>query len=61
MSTRRRANPPGSSAPEPRDKIIRSITAADVQRLANQYLRDDKLQRVRIVSDKMATKAAATK
>ncbi len=44
-----------------RDAIIRSITAADVQRLAAQYLRDDRLQRVRIVSDKLAAKTAAAK
>ncbi|MES2904642.1 MAG: insulinase family protein [Pseudomonadota bacterium] len=42
-----------------RDAIIRSITAADVQRLATQYLRDDQLQRVRIVSDKLPVKTAA--
>ena len=44
-----------------RDAIIRSITAADLQRLANQYLRDDRLQRVRIVSDKLAAKAPAVR
>jgi zinc protease len=44
-----------------RDAIIRSITAADLQKLAVEYLRDDKLQRVRIVSDKVAAKSAATK
>ena len=44
-----------------RDSIMRSITAADLQKLAAQYLRDDRLQRVRIVSDKLApaTTAAA--
>ncbi len=41
-----------------RNSIIRSITAADVQRLATQYLRDDRLQRVRIVSDKLAARTA---
>ena len=44
-----------------RDAIIRSITAADLQKLANQYLRDDRLQRVRIVSDKLAAKAPAVR
>ncbi|MEO8141128.1 MAG: insulinase family protein [Sphingomicrobium sp.] len=44
-----------------RDSIIRSITAADLQKLATTYLRDDKLQRVRIVSDKITGKTAATK
>lgn len=44
-----------------RDAIIRSITAADLQKLANQYLRDDKLQRVRIVSEKIAAKPTAIK
>ena len=44
-----------------RDAIIRSITAADLQKLANLYLRDDRLQRVRIVSDKIAAKATAAK
>lgn len=44
-----------------RDKLIRSITAADLQKLASEYLRDDKLQRVRIVSDKLGAKTAAAK
>ncbi len=42
-----------------RDAIVRSITVADVQRLAAQYLRDDRLQRVRIISDKIAPNAGA--
>ena len=44
-----------------RDSIIRSITAADLQKMAIEYLRDDKLQRVRIVSDKLGSKTAAAK
>ena len=44
-----------------RDAIIRSITVADVQNLAAQYLRDDRLQRVRIVSAKLGAKTAAIK
>ena len=36
-----------------RDQLIRSITAADLQALARQYLVDAKLQRVRILSDKV--------
>jgi zinc protease len=43
-----------------RDKLIRSITAADLQALARQYLVDAKLQRVRILSDKVQVAAAAT-
>ena len=44
-----------------RDSIIRSITAADVQKLASLYLRDDRLQRVRIVSAKLGARTAAAK
>ncbi len=44
-----------------RDKLIRSITAADLQKLAIEYLRDDRLQRVRIVSDKLAGKGVAAR
>ncbi|HEV2043597.1 MAG TPA: insulinase family protein, partial [Sphingomicrobium sp.] len=47
--------------PRTRDTIIRSITATDLQALAAEYLRDDRLQRVRIVSDKVAGKAAAAR
>ena len=36
-----------------RDQLIRSITAADLQALARQYLTDGKLQRVRLLSDKV--------
>jgi zinc protease len=42
-----------------RDQLIRSITAADLQELAKQYLIDAKLQRVRILSDKLQVAAAA--
>ena len=41
-----------------RDALIRSITAADLQALARQYLVDAKLQRVRILSDKVQVAAA---
>ncbi len=44
-----------------RDAIIRSITAADLQKLASEYLRDDRLQRVRIVSDKLAGKGVVAR
>jgi len=47
--------------PRTRDAVIRSITAAELQALAAEYLRDDRLQRVRIVSDKLAGKAAAAR
>jgi zinc protease len=42
-----------------RDQLIRSITAADLQARAKQYLVDGKLQRVRILSDKVQVAAAA--
>ena len=41
-----------------RDALIRSITVADLQALAKQYLVDAKLQRVRILSDKVQVAAA---
>jgi len=44
-----------------RDRLIRSITAAEVQALAVEYLRDDRLQRVRIVSDKPSAKAVTAR
>lgn len=44
-----------------RDAIIRSINPADLQKLAGEYLRDDRLQRVRIVSDKLAGKGTTTR
>jgi len=47
--------------PRTRDAVIRSITAAELQALAAEYLRDDRLQRVRIVSDKVAVKATAAR
>ena len=43
--------------PRTRDTVIRSITAAELQKLATKYLRDERLQRVRIVSDKVTVKA----
>jgi len=43
-----------------RDALIRSITAADLQALARQYLVEGKLQRVRILSDKVQVAKAAT-
>jgi len=42
-----------------RDQLIRSITAADLQALARQYLVDGKLQRVRLLSDKIQVAAVA--
>jgi len=44
-----------------RDKLIRSVTAADLQALARQYLVDGKEQRIRILSDKLRTAEAAPK
>jgi len=44
-----------------RDKLIRSMTAADLQALAKQYLIDGKEQHVRILSDKLQTASAAPK
>ena len=51
------------TAPERLDRIrnqralIEAVTAADMQKLANQYLTPATLQRVRIVSNKLATAA----
>jgi len=42
-----------------RESIIRSLTAADVQALAKQYLVPAQLQRFRILSDKVAAPAVA--
>jgi len=39
-------------------KLIQSITAADIQKLAQKYLRADRVQHVKIVSDKLATTAS---
>ena len=39
-------------------KLIQSITAADIQKLAQKYLRADRAQHVKIVSDKLATTAS---
>ena len=39
-------------------KLLQSITAADLQKLAQKYVRADTVQQVRIVSSKMATTAA---
>jgi zinc protease len=36
-----------------RDRLIRSVTAAELQALARQYLADNKTQRIRILSDKL--------
>lgn len=47
--------------PRTRATVIGSITAAELQALAVEYLRDDRLQRVRIVSDKVAAKATAAR
>jgi zinc protease len=44
-----------------RDQLIRSVTAADLQALARQYLAANKTQRVRIVSDKLQTAQAPAK
>jgi zinc protease len=41
-----------------RKKLIQSITAADIQKLAQKYLRPDHVQYVTIVSDKVATTAS---
>jgi zinc protease len=42
-----------------RDEVIRSVSAADLQALARQYLADAKAQHIRIVSDKLQTAAGA--
>ena len=42
-----------------REQLIRSITAADLQALAKEYLVDGKLQRIRILSDKLQVAAVA--
>ena len=39
-------------------KLLQSITAADLQKLAQKYVRPDTVQQVRIVSSKMATTAS---
>jgi len=39
-------------------KLLQSITAADIQKLAQKYLRPDHVQQVRIISDKVATTAS---
>jgi zinc protease len=39
-------------------KLLQSITAADIQKLAQKYLQPSTVQRVRIVSSKLATTAA---
>jgi zinc protease len=44
-----------------RDKLIRSITAANLQSLARQYLTEAKTQHVRIVSDKLQTAEVTSK
>jgi zinc protease len=41
-----------------RKKLIQSITGADIQKLAQKYLRPDHVQHVTIVSDKVATTAS---
>jgi zinc protease len=41
-----------------RKSILQSITAADIQKLAQKYLRPDAVQQVRIVSSKLATTAS---
>ena len=41
-----------------RDQLIRSVTAADLQSLARQYLADSKAQQIRIVSAKLTSGAA---
>lgn len=52
------------SEPERLDRIrhkkelLQSITAADIQKLAQKYLQPDRLQKVRIVSSKLATTAS---
>lgn len=43
-----------------RDQLLRSISAADLQALARQYLVESRKQRVRILSDKLRTVAAST-
>lgn len=47
--------------PRTRATVIGSITAAELQALAVEYLRDDRLQRVRIVSDKVAARTTAAR
>ena len=42
-----------------RDQLLRSLTAADLQALARQYLVNSRMQRVRVVSDKLNGAAAA--
>ena len=39
-------------------KLLQSITAADLQKLAEKYIRPDTVQQVRIVSSKLATTAS---
>lgn len=39
-------------------RLLQSITAADIQKLAQKYLRPDRVQHVKIVSDKLATTAS---
>jgi zinc protease len=39
-------------------KLLQSITAADIQKLAQKYLQPDRLQNVRIISSKLATTAS---
>jgi zinc protease len=43
-----------------RDQLIRSVTAADLQALARQYLVDTKIQPIRILSDKLQTAQAGS-
>jgi zinc protease len=43
-----------------RDRLIRSITAKELQSLAREYLSDAKAQRIRVISDKPAPSLGAS-